>query len=73
MTYLQGFRCSRIVELDAISYYLSAIEKCEEMRGSLRDNDQFVIRQLLFEIMNIEGYTSCVVYFLCQVLEKMIR
>ena len=28
---------------EAISYFLSAIEKCEEMRGSLRDNDQFKI------------------------------
>ena len=28
---------------EAISYFLSAIEKCEEMRGSLRDNDQFKV------------------------------
>ena len=28
---------------DAISYFFSGIEKCEEMRGSLRENDQFKI------------------------------
>ena len=28
---------------EAISYFLSSIEKCEKMRGSLHDNDQFKI------------------------------
>ena len=28
---------------EALSYFLSGIGKCEEMRGSLRDNDQFKI------------------------------
>ena len=37
----------------AISYFLSAIEKCEEMRGSLRDNDQFKIS---FSDLNFVSY-----------------
>ena len=38
---------------DAISYYFSGIEKCEEMRGSLGDNDQFKIS---FSDHNIRSY-----------------
>jgi len=38
---------------EAISYFLSGIEKCEEMRGSLRDNDQFKIS---FSDRNIRFY-----------------
>ena len=38
---------------EAISYFLSAIEKIEEMRGSLRDNDQFKIS---FTDHNIRSY-----------------
>ena len=38
---------------EAISYFLSAIEKCEEMRRSLRDNDQFKIS---FSDCNIRSY-----------------
>jgi len=38
---------------EAISYFLSGIEKCEEMRGSLRDNDQFKIS---FSDRNIRSY-----------------
>jgi len=38
---------------EAISYFFSAIEKSEEMRGSLRDNDQFKIS---FSDRNIRSY-----------------
>ena len=47
---------------EAILYFLSAIEKCEQMRRSLRDNDQFKIS---FSDCNISSYRklSCL---LCQ-------
>ncbi|XP_020616417.1 tetratricopeptide repeat protein 28-like isoform X1 [Orbicella faveolata] len=38
---------------EAILYFFSAIEKCEEIRGSLRDNDQFKIS---FSDCNILSY-----------------
>ena len=38
---------------EAISYFLSGIEKCEEIRGALRDNDQFKIS---FSDDNIRSY-----------------
>ena len=38
---------------EAISYFLSGIGKCEEMRGSLRDNDQFKVS---FLDLNITSY-----------------
>ena len=38
---------------EAIAYFLSGIEKCEVMRGSLRDNDQFKIS---FSDVNIRSY-----------------
>ena len=38
---------------EAISYFFSGIEKCEEMRGSLRENDQFKIS---FSDRNIRSY-----------------
>ena len=38
---------------EAISYFFSGIEKCEEMRNSLRDNDQFKIS---FTDRNIRSY-----------------
>ena len=38
---------------EAISYFLSGIEKCEEIRGYLRDNDQFKIS---FSDNNIRSY-----------------
>ena len=40
---------------EAISYFLSGIEKCEEIRGSLRDNDQF---KLSFSDLNIYSYRN---------------
>ena len=48
---------------EAISYFLSGIEKCEEMRGSLRDNDQFKIS---FSDHNIRSYRDLSV-LLCQI------
>ena len=38
---------------EAILYFLSGIEKCEEIRGSLRDNDQFKIS---FSDLKISSY-----------------
>ena len=38
---------------EAISFFFSCIEKCEEMRGSLRDNEQFKIS---FSDHNIRSY-----------------
>ena len=38
---------------EAMSYYLSSIEKCEKMRGSLDDNDQF---KTSFLDLNIKSY-----------------
>ena len=38
---------------EAISYFLSSIEKCEEMRGALGDNDQFKIS---FSDLKISSY-----------------
>ena len=47
---------------EAISYFLSAIKKCEEMRRSLRDNDQFKIS---FSDCNIRSYRE-LSFLLCQ-------
>ena len=48
---------------EAISYFLSGIEKCEKIRGSLRDNDQFKIS---FCDLNIRSYRDLSV-LLCQI------
>ena len=38
---------------EAISCFLSGIEKCEQVRGSLRDNDKF---KIFFSDFNINSY-----------------
>ena len=48
---------------EAISYFLSGIEKCEEIRGSLSDNDQFKIS---FSDHNIRSYRDLSM-LLCQI------
>ena len=48
---------------EAISYFLSGIEKCEEIRGSLRDNDQFKIS---FSDHNIRSYRD-LINLLCEI------
>ena len=53
---LQKFAQIRLKEgkiQEAISYFLSGIEKCEEMRTSLRDNDTFKIS---FSDCNVQSY-----------------
>ena len=48
---------------EAISYFLSGIEKCEKIRGSLRDNDQFKIS---FSDRNIGSYRDLTM-LLCEI------
>ena len=43
---------------EAISYFLSGIEKCEKMRGSLHDNDQFKISFLDLKITSYRELSS---------------
>ncbi len=63
---LQALACVRLKEgknQEAMSYLLSAIEKCEKMRGSLRDNDHWKIS---FADSNISSYHN-LCRLLCQI------
>ena len=55
LTFMAYIRMKEGEIQEAISYLLSGIEKCEKIRGSLRDNDQFKIS---FSDDNIDSYRN---------------
>ena len=63
LTHLACIRTKEGKIQEAISYFRSGIEKCEEIRGFLRDNDQFKIS---FCERNILSYRDLIV-LLCEI------